>query len=93
MTFVLIVLGAVLCVEIVDPNGIGTVGTCKQVTSVAKLDFFTSFDLKCTWLRREFLSQYVVDRNFINKGVYNVESTWMESYSQGLIRENARNNF
>jgi hypothetical protein len=57
----LVVLGAVLGVEIVHPDGVVTHGTSEQVATVRELDFTASLNLKGTWLRRELLTQYIID--------------------------------
>ena len=56
VTLALIVLRTVLGVEIVHPDRVGAVSASKEVTAVAKLDLFASFDLQGTWLRRKFLA-------------------------------------
>jgi hypothetical protein len=57
----LVVLGAVLRVEIVHPDCVVTHGTSKQVATVRELDFTASLNLQGTWLRRELLTQYIID--------------------------------
>jgi hypothetical protein len=57
----LVVLGAVLSVEIVHPDCVVTHGTSEQVATVRELDFTASLNLKGAWLRRELLTQYIID--------------------------------
>jgi len=51
VTLALIILRAVLCVEVVYPDSIGSISACKEVTAIAKLDFFASLDLQGARLR------------------------------------------
>ena len=50
VTFALIVLGTVFCVEIIYPDSISTIGASKKMTAVTELNFFASLDLKSSWL-------------------------------------------
>jgi hypothetical protein len=61
MTLALIVLGAILSVEIVNPDSIGAISASKEMTSVTEFYFLAGFNLKRTWLRGEFLTQDIID--------------------------------
>ena len=85
MTLALVILRAVLCVEVVDPDSIGAVGASKEVATVAEFDFFACLDLQGAWLRGEFLTQHVIDRDLVDQGADNMETTGMEGNCQSLI--------
>ena len=67
MALTLIVLRAILGVEVVHPDSVGSISAGKEVPSIAELDLFAGLDLEGARLRREFLSQYVVDGDFIHQ--------------------------
>ena len=50
MTLALVVLRAVFCVEVVYPDGIGTVSTCEEMSTIAELDLLAGLDLQSSWL-------------------------------------------
>ena len=56
MTLALIVLRAVLGVKVVHPDGVGSIGACEEVSSIAEFDFFTSLNLEGAWLRGKLLA-------------------------------------
>lgn len=45
MTLALVVLGAILCIEVVHPDSVVPYCTGKQVTSMRELDFSAGLDL------------------------------------------------
>lgn len=67
MALALIVLRAILSVEVVYPDSVGSISAGEEVPSIAELDLFASLDLEGARLRREFLPQYVVNGNFIHQ--------------------------
>lgn len=45
VTLALIVLRTILCVEVVNPDSIGTISACKEMSTIAEFDFLASLDL------------------------------------------------
>jgi hypothetical protein len=62
----LIVLRTVFSVEVVNPDGIGSICASEEVPSITEFNFFAGFDLEGAWLRRELLAQYIVNRDLVN---------------------------
>ena len=87
MTLALVILGAILCVEVVDPDCVGAVGAGKEVATIAEFDFFAGLDLKGAWLRREFLTQHIIDGDLVNQGADDMETAWVEGNCERFIRE------
>jgi hypothetical protein len=84
VTFTLVVAWVLVGVKVENVNGVLVDSACEQVTSMRESYLSASLDLNILeW--EQSLGQHVHKQDLVSDGHHNVETRWMEGYSQGFL--------